>query len=344
MRHRKLEIDGSQGEGGGQILRTSLALSMVTGRPFVITNIRSGRTKPGLMRQHLTAVQAAAEVSGARVSGAEIGSAEIGFAPGATRPGSYRFAVGTAGSATLVLQSVLPALLVASEPSRLILEGGTHNPFAPPFDFLVRAFLPLVSRLGPRVRATLQRPGFYPAGGGRFEVEIEPVPRLASLELIDRGDILRRHACARVAGLHRSIADREVKVMRDLMSFSRHELRTEVVDDSRGPGNILVVEIESESVTEVFTGFGRRGVRAEAVAKETARAVDRYLAAGVPVGEFLADQLLLPLAIARGGTFCTLAPSRHTRTNIDVIQQFIAVEIDLEQSAADAWQIAVRER
>src|SRR5262245_8861795 len=163
-----LIIDGSFGEGGGQILRTALGLSLVTGVPFRIEKIRAGRQKPGLMRQHLTAVNAAAQVGQAEVIGASVGSQELTFTPGKISPGDYTFAVGTAGSATLVLQTVLPALLTAAQPSFLTLEGGTHNPHAPPFDFLARAFLPLIGRMGPSVTATLIRPGFYPAGGGQF--------------------------------------------------------------------------------------------------------------------------------------------------------------------------------
>ena len=173
-----LKIDCSMGEGGGQILRSSLALSLVMGRSIRIEKIRAGRKKPGLLRQHLTAARAAAEIGRAQVRGVELGSEELEFAPGVVVPGEYRFAVGSAGSATLVLQTVLPALLTASGPSQLVLEGGTHNPMAPPFDFLEKAFLPCIRRMGPRVEATLTRPGFYPAGGGAFEVAIEPVERL----------------------------------------------------------------------------------------------------------------------------------------------------------------------
>ena len=163
-----LTIDGSFGEGGGQILRTALALSLVTGKPFRIDNIRAGRKNPGLLRQHLTAVNAATEISHAEVTGAVIGSRELTFAPGSVESGDYAFAVGTAGSTTLVLQTVLPALLIANGKSQLILEGGTHNPFAPPFDFLEQAFLPLVNRMGPRVTAELERPGLL-SGGRRAD-------------------------------------------------------------------------------------------------------------------------------------------------------------------------------
>lgn len=152
-------------EGGGQILRTALSLSIVTGESFRIEKIRAGRKKPGLLRQHLTAVQAAAKISGAKIEGADLGSQQLTFKPGKVQPGDYSFAVGTAGSATLVLQTILPALIIGSKPSTLTLEGGTHNPHAPPFDFLQKTFLPILNKMGSKVSAKLERPGFYPAGG-----------------------------------------------------------------------------------------------------------------------------------------------------------------------------------
>src|SRR5581483_5211147 len=177
-----LTIDGAAGEGGGQILRTALALSIVTGTPFRIERIRARRARPGLLRQHLTAVNAAAELSGASVTGAEQGPATLTFAPGKVRPGGFEFKIGSAGSATLVLQTVMPALLVGSMESRIALEGGTHNPAAPPFDFLEKSFLPFINRMGPAVEARLVRPGFYPAGGGRIEVKITPAERLMPID------------------------------------------------------------------------------------------------------------------------------------------------------------------
>src|SRR6185503_15943515 len=189
-----ITIDGSQGEGGGQILRTSLTLSLVTGQPFRLENIRAGRQKPGLLRQHLTAVEAARTVGTAEVNGATPGSRTLEFRPGTVTPGNYRFAVGTAGSATLVLQTILPPLLTASGVSTLTLEGGTHNPYAPPFDFLARCFVPLIQRMGPRIDLEMGRPGFYPAGGGKFQARIEPVKRLARFDLMTRGEILQQRA------------------------------------------------------------------------------------------------------------------------------------------------------
>ncbi len=337
-------IDGSQGEGGGQILRSALALSLVTGEPFRIEKIRAGRKKSGLMRQHLTAVHAATVIGQARVEGAVIGSQELCFAPAGVKAGSYHFSVGTAGSCTLVLQTVLPALLTAASPSELVLEGGTHNPHAPPFDFVARAYLPLINRMGPKVVATLQRPGFYPAGGGKCSFAIEPAPRLARLDLPERGTICKRSARAVVAKLPRQIAERELQVVRDQLSWEEAALSIEDAGSSLGPGNILSLEIESDHVTELFTGFGERGVSAEKVAGKTVMELKEYLVANVPVGPYLADQLLLPMALAGGGTFRTLAPTLHLTTNSEVLQQFLPVAVNMRQLTRNDWEIRVESR
>jgi RNA 3'-terminal phosphate cyclase (ATP) len=316
-----LIIDGSQGEGGGQILRTSLSLSMVLGRPFRIERIRAGRQRPGLMRQHLAAVEAARAVSSAQVEGAALGSRELTFSPGPVAPGSYRFAVGTAGSACLVLQTVAPALLTAGGPSHLVLEGGTHNPKAPPFDFLARVFLPLVARMGPRIGAAIDRHGFYPAGGGRVVVDIAPAPALAPLELVAPLAIETRGARALLSRLPRHIGERELAVVRAELGWSEAECAIEEVA-SPGPGNALHLEVAGAGGAELVTGFGERGVPAESVAMEAARELRAFLAAGVPVGSHLADQLLLPFALAGDGAFLTLPLSLHAKTAIDVIAAF----------------------
>src|SRR5687768_9849272 len=189
-----LTIDGSHGEGGGQIIRTSLALSLVTGKSFQVERVRANRDKPGLRQQHLTAVKAAAEIGAAKVEGAAVGATAFTFTPGVVTPGDYTFSVGTAGSATLVLQTVLPPLIIAAGPSMLRFEGGTHNVHAPPYDFLERTFLPLVNRMGPSVLIELGRYGFYPPGGGHFDVIIQPSVRRHRLELLKRGTILAKRA------------------------------------------------------------------------------------------------------------------------------------------------------
>ena len=323
-------IDGSYGEGGGQILRTALSLSLVTGKPFRIEKIRAGRKKPGLLRQHLTCVQAAKQIGQADSSGDALGSQQLSFAPGTAQPGDYAFAIGTAGSTTLVLQTVLPALMIANGESGLKLEGGTHNPFAPPFDFLTRAFLPLLKKIGVEVKSTLTRPGFYPAGGGEIRFRIKPATKLRMLDLTKRGEIQARYGHAVIASLPPKIGERELAILKRKLSWEQDWLQVETLDNSRGPGNIVFTEIVSENVTEVFTGFGERGVPAEAVAETAVQATRRYLAAEVAVGEYLADQMLIPLAMAGGGSFTTLPLSRHSVTNIEIIKRFLDVQITVE--------------
>lgn len=335
-----LKIDGSKGEGGGQIVRSSLTLSMLSGQPVHVHKVRAGRRKPGLLRQHLTAAKAAEEISGGQLTGARLGASEFRFIPARVRGGRYEFSVGSAGSAMLVLQTVLLPLCLTGEPSELVLEGGTHNPWAPSFDFLHRAFLPLLNRMGPTVRAALERPGFYPAGGGRVRVEIEPASELSPIELMERGEIVERRAVATVSNLSPGIARRELKAAQSALSWDDDRLHTEIVENGRGPGNTLRIEVHSESPTsgriiEVFTGFGRKNATSEKVAHEACGEAKKYLAAGVPVGIYLADQLILPMAVAGRGRFRTLAPSRHTLTQIDLLRHFSGGHIrgDLSISA-----------
>lgn len=330
-----LEIDGSQGEGGGQIVRTALSLAMVTGRPIVLTRIRARRQKPGLQMQHLVAVQAAAEVCRARVEGAALHSATLRFAPRPVHPGAYHFTIGTAGSACLVLQAVLPALLTAAAPSRLVVEGGTHNPLAPPFDFIADVFLPLINRMGPRVIARLDRYGFVPAGGGRIVVDVEPCPALRPLELLDAGEIRARSACSVLSRLPGHVAERELAVVRERLGWRDDECRVQPVV-ARGPGNVLLLEVQRDQVAELVTGFGERGLPAEEVAAGAVREMADYLAADVSVGRHLADQLLLPLALAGGGAFRTLPLTAHARTNSAVIEAFGVARVRVVEDAGAA--------
>jgi len=329
-----LTVDGSQGEGGGQIVRSSLTLSLVSGGPVTIQNIRARRKRPGLMRQHLTAVEAAAKISDAEVRGADIGSRTLVFQPGDVRSGEYQFRIGTAGSTTLVLQTVLPALMLAEGVSTVTLEGGTHNPLAPPHDFLARVYLPMLARLGPRVESRLHCAGFYPAGGGRFSVTIHPSRTLGRLELMERGAIVTRSVRVIVANLPRHIAERECRVIAERSRWDRKCFHIEQHDDSPGPGNVVMVEIDAQHARELITAFGQRGVRAEKVAQDAWRQAKRYLDANVPVGEHLADQLLLPLGISAwqgrgGGVFRTLPLSQHAITHIEVLKHCLEVRVEV---------------
>ena len=324
-----LVIDGSAGEGGGQVLRSSLALAALTGRAVRIDNVRARRSKPGLQRQHLTCVLAAARVCDARVKGASVGSGRVDFEPGDVRAGSYDFDIGTAGSTGLVLQTVLPILLHADGASRVAIRGGTHNPKAPCSDFLRTTFLPLIGG----VSLEVARHGFYPAGGGEVACAITP-GQLRAIDLVAPSPITRRRARAILARLPTHVASRELAVVRDRLGWRDDEC--EIVEvDAASPGNALLLEIERDGVTEVVSGFGEKGVRAELVASRACDEMSSYLASGAPVGEHLADQLLLPMALARAGRYATGPLSLHSTTNLDVIAAFLPdVRFDVAPSGA----------
>jgi RNA 3'-terminal phosphate cyclase (ATP) len=328
-----IEIDGSSGEGGGQILRTSLALSLVTGQPFRLRKVRANRQRPGLQRQHLAAVEAAQRVGNGDVEGAHLGSSELTFKPGKVLPGDYEFPVGTAGSSTLVLQTILPALLQLRERSTIRVQGGTHNPLAPPFEFLERSFLPLLEKMGAEVSANLERHGFYPAGGGKCSFDVKPATELKPLVLLNRGELVQTKATAVISRLPASVAQRELAVVKQKTGWT--DLHVQQVT-SAGPGNVLLLEAQFENVTELVAGFGERGLPAEKVAESAGNEMLSYLEADAPIGEYLADQLLLPLALARGGTFRTLPLSSHTRTNIETIKKFLPVRIEVEEKGNSA--------
>lgn len=341
-----LTIDGSTGEGGGQILRTSLSLSMVTGQSVRIEHIRAKRPKPGLMRQHLACVLAAQAVSGAQVSGAELGSPTLVFEPGALRPGEHTFAIGSAGSCLLVLQTVLPALMLADAPSQLVLSGGTHNPLAPNFHFIERAFLPQLARLGVKVDATLRRHGFYPAGGGEIWAAVQPVRgQLSPVDLLERGAGGESFAESLVAAVPRRVAERELAVLKEALAWRDEQLRVPNVRQNEGPGNALIATLGFEHVTEVFTSFGEKSVSAEQVARRLLRQITTHEASTAAVGPYLADQLALPWALAvhqtgRAAAYTCSEVTEHTRTNLAVIQRFLPVRAEVVSEGASRWRVA----
>ena len=328
-----IEIDGSQGEGGGQILRSALSLAVCTGKAFRIVGIRAGRTKPGLLRQHLTAVKAAAAISGAQVEGGEVGSTTLTFEPQDVRPGEYSFAIGTAGSCTLVLQTVLPPLLTASAPSVIRISGGTHNSAAPPVEFLNRAFLPLINRMGPTVIVRTERVGFFPRGGGLIEAQVIPTQRLRPIEVLTRGERCGAYAEAFISGIPKDVADRELAVIARRLNWTPEQLKIRGLSSEVGPGNALVLTLEYEHLSEVFTSFGAPGRSAESVAEEAAEEVRTYLAQPCPVGPHLADQLLLPMVLGGVSAFSTCAPTPHFQSNCAVIAAFTGKRIAVEGEA-----------
>ena len=342
-----IELDGSEGEGGGQILRTGLALAMVTGQALAIDRVRARRPKPGLMRQHLACVQAAVDISGAQVEGAELGSQRLHFAPGPVRAGDYRFSIASAGSCTLVLQTVLPPLLLANAPSRIALGGGTHNPMAPPFHFLEQAFAPLVRRLGGDLQLTLQRCGFYPAGGGAMEAVVVP-GALRPFELLERGPLVAAHAECLAPGLARHVPRRELEALGEATGWGAEQLRYGTARQNEGPGNALVATLAYEHATEVFTSFGEKAVSAEQVAHRLVQELRAFQASEAAVGPHLADQLalLLALAVARHdgeapAAFTCSELTEHTRTNCRVIERFLPVRFELAPGPRAAKTVRV---
>lgn len=336
-----ITIDGSEGEGGGQMVRNSCALAIVTGQPFRITNIRARRSKPGLMRQHVTAIEAAATISAASVEGLGVGASEIVFRPGAVVPGDYHFAVGTAGSTGLVLQTVLMPLLLAGAPSRLVLEGGTHNMLAPPFDFIDRSFLPFIERMGPRVTARLVRHGFYPRGGGRIVVEITPAP-LQPVHVTDRGAPGALAGEVRFAGIAGEVARRmRDRTARALPDWPNETIVMRQLPADEGPGIILMLSAAHDAVTEVVSAFGQIGVPAERLAVYAAARMQGYLDSGAVAGPYLADQLVLPMALAGGGSVTTVKPSQHLLTAIDIARCFTGRRLAVERQADGTHLLAV---
>lgn len=338
-----LTIDASKGEGGGQIVRSALTLSLVTGKPFVLEKIRAGKRVPGLGRQHVVAVQAAVEMSGGEAEGAQVGSQVLRFTPRKVSGGTHRWNVNPGGSAVLIAQMLVPALCRASEPSEIVVEGGTHFPASPAYDHFVDSYLPLMKKLGADVRAELWRHGFPGEAGGALRVWVSPRP-FARADFLQRGRIVARRALARVAKMSRAIAEREVAVLERRLRWGKPAFAVEEVD-ALGPGNILVVTMRHTEVSLVMTELGNRDEPAEVFANALADRMELFLATDAPVDPYLADQILVPMAMAGGGRFRTVEPTAHTRTQIDVLQAFLPeLEVRAEPDAGGAWLVSLSAR
>ncbi len=328
-----IELDGSFGEGGGQILRTSLALSLLTGKPFHLRNIRAGRAKPGLQPQHLMSVRAAAAVGNAQLRGASLHSSDLVFEPGPIQPGKYRFAIGTAGAVGLVLQTIyLPLALGTQEPSELTLEGGTHVSTSPCFHFLDVTWRAYLRLLGISLSLKMRRPGFYPRGGGLVEAHIQPCAAVRNLTLTDREPVRRLSGFSAVAGLPEEIAVRQARQAGNRLKAAGWKVSLTQETWDGGPGTVLAVIAETSPVPALFFGLGARGKRAERVADEAVEQVLAYLdAAPAAVDAHSGDQLVLPLALASGASQFTVAEvTSHLLTNVAVIRRFVDRAIDCQ--------------
>ena len=319
--------------GGGQLLRSALTLSAITGRPFRMEHIRAGRSKPGLMRQHLTCVEAAAAICGAEVEGASPGSQELVFKPGKIRSGDFRFAIGTGGSTTLVLQTVLPALLLAPARSAVSITGGTHNPMAPPADFLEKCYLPVLHTMGAAATVTTERPGFMQAGGGVLTATVEPLVKWRPLQLHERGALIHTSGRVLQAHLDKGIAHRVIHSALEILDWATESIDLTMDNTSAGPGSILMLEAVFENITELCSCVAEPHRRAENLGSTAAKQLRNYMGNTAPVGIHLADQLLLPMALAGSGSFATFALSKHTRSHMALIPEFLPVTF--QQTAKD---------
>lgn len=335
-----IQIDGSQGESGGQILRTALALSMITGQAFELINIRAGRKKPGLMRQHLVCVEASQQISQAYTEGAELHSQRLYFSPQHVQSGKYQFQIGSAGSTTLVLQTLLPALLLQNEASELTISGGTHNPLAPTADFIEHCFLPVLAKLGIESEFKLNKAGFFPVGAGEIQIKIQSWQHRNRLCLLDRGSLQKTEAFAATLNL-----PEEAKIVqRELATLDREldlDTQQQFYLNGISQGNTLFIRVEYQHHVQLFTALGEMRKSSEQVASQLAKQVKQYLNSQAAIDEYLADQLLLPLALGQGGEFNAQCISEHTRTQAAMIEKFIDCEIEFVELDKKLYQVKV---
>jgi RNA 3'-terminal phosphate cyclase (ATP) len=342
-----IEIDGSMGEGGGQVLRSSLALSILTGKPVRLVNVRAKRPRPGLQPQHLMSVKAAAAICGAEVESAALHSQHLTFSPGPVQPGDYRFDIGTAGATSLVAQTVFLPLAVgnrALDASEVTIIGGTHVPHSPSYHYLALNWLPMLQRLGYDAELDMLLAGFYPQGGGEVRAIIRPAARIAPLDLPERGALKRITGISAVANLDTGIAERQRKQAYDRMKAKHGKVDIEVTElPARTKGTMLLLLAEFRHTTACYFSLGALGKRAEQVADEACLWMERFLAGSGTVDEYLADQLLLPLAFAEGESrFRAGQVTEHLRTNAAVVEAFGAAKVEIEKDGGREGTVRVR--
>ncbi|MDQ7028375.1 MAG: RNA 3'-terminal phosphate cyclase [Ardenticatenia bacterium] len=326
-------VDGALGEGGGQVVRTSLTCALLTGTPVRVVNIRAKRPRPGLRPQHVAAVRAAADISHARVDGDAVGSQELTFCPGNVRPGRYRWDIRTAGAVTLVLQTVVLPLAFADGPSHVVIRGGTHVPWSPTWAYVERQWAPYMEELGLSMRLRLKRAGFYPQGGGEVHVAIRPTTRpLRSLNTPDGGILCRVEGAVYIAHLPDHVARRQKLTALNALRSYDWDARVIVRRlEAPSPGTLTLVEAHKAHGRGCYTALGERGKRAEVVAQEAVELLNSYVESRAAVDRYLADQLLLPLALAEApSTFSTECITTHLVTNARLVTRLLSAEVHVE--------------
>lgn len=344
-----INLDGSLGEGGGQVLRSALSLSIITGQPFTIFNIRAGRKQPGLMAQHLKSVDAAAAISKGEVNDAFLGSTNLTFRPNGIRSGRYKLDIQTAGSTSLVFQTIYLPLSLASSASHFIINGGTHVPWSPCYHYLEMHWMKILRSLGFDGSLTLDHAGFYPQGAGRISATIRPVGEIKPLALLDRGALCRIHGISAVANLSKDIAERQKRqAVNRLLQFT-NDIRIKAIDlpaKFKGTVLLLVAEFDLANCNDYtqccYFSLGERGKPAERVANEAVDAFQRFLQTDGTVDEYLADQILLPLTFAAAiSEFRTAKITPHLLTNAEIIRKFTSAEIHIQGRLNDTGYVRV---
>jgi RNA 3'-terminal phosphate cyclase (ATP) len=341
-----LEIDGSFGEGGGQILRTSLSLSCLLNKPFRLFNIRKRRKKPGLMPQHLMGIRSLKLISSARVDGDFQGSTELVFEPGEVKAGDYFFDIGTAGSTSLLLQAILPPLIFADSGSSLTLKGGTHVPLSPPFHYINKIFIPVINKLGIEVKATIESYGFYPKGRGKVHAEIKPINEIEAIKCLERGEFKNVYGFSGVGNLPLSIAERQKNAALAILASHGINAGVETISVStQGQGTFIFLEAETENCLAGFSSLGERGKKAELVGEEAAKEFLDYYSASACLDRHLADQIVGYLAISKGeSSFTTTEISGHLLTNLWVIEKFLGIRYRIEGEMGRPGKVTIEGR
>ncbi len=340
---KPIEIDGSYGEGGGQILRTALALSAILKRPFTIHHIRSKRMNPGLQAQHLEAVEALAQITEAKTEGVKFGSQTISFCPKEIISGDYHFEVKTAGSVILLLQAIFLPLCLAQGPSRVTLVGGTHVPWSPPFHYFLRVLLPTLEPMGISVDAAIEKWGFYPRGGGRIQLNINPAQELKPLHLTDRGSLKRIWGLSARSNLPRHVAERQKdQAVQRIQKELNIEPEINVLHDvsSNGPGSFLFLLAEHEKAFAGFSSLGKKGKPAERVADEAVDDLKDYLRSGGGIDLYLSDQIIPFMALTKANSsFTTARMTGHLLTNLWVVSHFLQVRVEKQGEAGEPGRV-----